>query len=174
MRLSSAHAFSAWAEGTTQANEVSVTPGLAHVCDIAVDVGPIRDLGPMPHGRRRIIPILGGTVGGPRLEAEIVAGGADWQYVRADGVVELVARYSFLIRDDVEIAITNRGLRRASPEIMHRLSRGEPVDPALVYFRTVPVFEAPAGPYAWLNESIFVATAARLPDNVRITVFEVV
>ena len=36
-------------------------------------------------------------------------------------------------------------LRRASPEIMERMSRGEPVDPALVYFRTVPTFEAPAG-----------------------------
>ena len=90
----------------------------AHVCDIDVDVGPIRDLGPMPHGRRRIIQIPGGTVRGPRLEAEIVPGGADWQYVRSDGVLELVARYSILTRDGVEIAITNRGLRRASPEIM--------------------------------------------------------
>ena len=56
---------------------------------------------------------------------------------------------------------------------MERLSRGEIVDPALVYFRTVPVFEAPAGPYAWLNPSVFVGTAARLPDRVRIRVFEV-
>ena len=49
------------------------------------------------------------------------------------------------------------------------MSRGEAVDPALVYFRTVPVFEAPAGPYDWLNRSVFVATAARLPDKVQIT-----
>ena len=56
---------------------------------------------------------------------------------------------------------------------MERMSRGEAVDPALVYFRTVPVFEAPVGPYAWLNESVFLATAARFPDNVRIKVFEV-
>ena len=150
-----------------------MTPELAHVCDIAVDVGPIRDLGAVPHGRRRIIQITGGTVRGPRLVAEILPGGADWQYLRADGVLELVARYSILTRDGVEIAITNRGLRRASPEIMAAMSRGDSVDPALVYFRTVPVFEAPAGPYAWLNESVFVATAARLPDKVQIAVFEV-
>ena len=150
-----------------------MTPELARVCDIAVDVGPIRDLGVVPHGRRRIIPILGGTVHGPRLVADILPGGADWQYLRADGILELVARYSILTRDGVEIAITNRGLRRASPEVMAAMSRGDRVDPALVYFRTVPVFEAPAGSYAWLNESVFVATAARLPDKVQIAVFEV-
>ena len=148
-------------------------PDLKHVCDVAVDVGPIRDLGPGPLGRRRIIAILGGTVTGPRLEADVVPGGDDWQIVRADGVVELEARYAIRTRDGVEIAILNRGLRRAAPEIMERLSRGEPVDPALVYFRTSPVFEVPAGPYEWLNRSVFLGLAARLPDKVHVRVFEV-
>jgi len=150
-----------------------MTPELRHVCDIEVEVGPIRDLGSTPHGARRIVPILGGRVTGPRLAADIVPGGADWQHVRSDGVVELEARYSIRTRDGIEIAITNRGLRRAEPQIMQRLSRGEAVDPALVYCRTVPTFEAPSGPYDWLNRSIFLATAARLPDKVQIRVFEV-
>jgi hypothetical protein len=150
-----------------------MTPELRFVCDIEVDVGPIRDLGPMPLGRRRIIPILGGTVRGPRLQAEVVPGGADWQYVRTDGVLELEARYSLRAGDGAEIVVVNRGMRRAAPEIMERLSRGEAVDPALVYFRTAPVFEAPAGPHAWLNGSVFVASAARLPDRVQLKVFEV-
>lgn len=150
-----------------------MTPELRFVCDIDVQVGPIRDLGPTPHGRRRIIPILSGTVNGGRLSGEVAPGGADWQYVRADGILELEARYSIKTQDGAEIAVTNRGMRRAPPEIMDRLSRGEVVDPALVYFRTVPVFEAPAGPHAWLNESVFVGTAARFPDKVQIRVFEV-
>jgi hypothetical protein len=150
-----------------------MTPALRHVCDIDVSVGPIRDLGPTPHGRRRIIPILSGTVKGERLEGEVVPGGADWQYVRSDGVVELEARYSVKASDGTEIAVTNHGLRRAPPQIMDRLARGEVVEPALVYFRTVPVFEAPAGPHDWLNRSIFIATAARFPDRVQIRVFEV-
>jgi hypothetical protein len=153
--------------------DVPVSPTLHHVCDIDVSVGPIRDLGPTPHGRRRIIPILSGTVKGERLEGEVLAGGADWQYVRSDGVLELEARYSIRTNDGTEVAVTNRGMRRAPPEIMERLSRGETVDPALVYFRTVPVFEAPAGPHQWLNESVFVGTAARFPDKVQIRVFEV-
>jgi hypothetical protein len=150
-----------------------MTPELRHLCDIDVDVGPMRDLGPTPHGRRRIVPILGGEVRGGRLEAAVLPGGADWQYVRGDGVVELVARYSIMTRDGVEIAVTNRGIRRAPPEAMERLSRGEAVDPALVYCRTVPTFEAPAGAYDWLNRSVFLATAARHPDKVQIRVFEV-
>ena len=150
-----------------------MSPELRHVCDIEVEVGPNRDLGATPHGRRRIVEILGGRVTGPRLTAEIMPGGADWQYVRGDGVLELEARYSIRTTDGTEIAVINRGLRRAEPQIMERMSRGEAVDPALVYFRTVPTFEAPAGPYDWLNVSGFVATAARLPDKVQIRVFEV-
>ncbi len=100
-------------------------------------------------------------------------GGADWQYVHSDGAVELEARYSIRTADGVEIAIINRGLRRAPPEVMERLSRGDHVDPAHVYFRTAPVFEAPAGAYHWLNRSIFIASAQRLPDKVHVCVFEV-
>jgi hypothetical protein len=151
-----------------------MVPQLRHVFDIEAEVAPVRDLGAMPHGRRRIVPILGGSVKGPRLQAEVMPGGADWQYARGDGVVELVARYSIRTGDGVEIAVTNRGLRRAASEIMARMARGEAVDPALVYCRTTPQFEAPAGPHDWLNASVFVGSAVRLPDKVLIAVFEVV
>jgi hypothetical protein len=150
-----------------------VCPELSQVCVIEAIVAATRDLGATPRGRRRIVPILGGTVKGPRLEAEVLPGGADWQQVRSDGVVELVARYSIRTTDGVEIAVVNRGLRRAAPDVMARLARGEAVDPALVYCRTAPQFEAPAGPYEWLNHSVFVASAERMPEAVRIDVFEV-
>ena len=148
-------------------------PELSHVCVIEAIVSATRDLGATPRGRRRIVPILGGTVRGPRLEAKVLPGGADWQQVRDDGVVELVARYSILTTDGVEIAVVNRGLRHAAPEVMARMACGGEVDPALVYCRTTPQFEAPAGPYGWLNRSVFVASAERWPDKVRIEVFEV-
>ena len=107
----------------------------------------------------------------PASQGEVLPGGADWQIARADGILELVARYAIKTTAGPEIAVTNRGLRRATPEIMERLARGEPVDPALVYFRTVPTFEAPAGDHEWLNRSIFVASAARLPDQVSLAHF---
>jgi len=152
---------------------LGMTPELKHVCNIDVAVGPIRELGAAPHGRRRIVAIHGGRAHGPRLAAEVIPGGADWQYLRSDGVVELEARYSMRTDDGTEIAVINRGLRRAPAAVMERLSRGEPIDPQSVYFRTVPVFEAPAGPYGWLNQSVFIATAERLPDKVHLCIFEV-
>jgi len=148
-------------------------PQLSHVCDLEVDVGPIRDLGAMPHGRRRLVVILGGVVSGPRLAGDILPGGADWQYVRDDGSVELVARYAIKTTAGPEIAVSNRGIRRAAPEVLARLAAGEPVDPALIYFRTIPTFEAPDGALSWLNRSLFLASAVRLPDKVKLRVFEV-
>jgi hypothetical protein len=153
--------------------EIGLEPQLSHVCTIDVDVGPMHDLGSMPRGRRRVVAILGGIVLGDRLRGQILPGGADWQYLRNDGVVELVARYLIRSADGTDIAVTNRGFRHAAPELMERLSKGEPVDPALIYFRTAPMFEAPEGPFEWLNRSLFIAAGARHPDKVRLRVFEV-
>ena len=101
-------------------------------------------------------------------------GGADWQYVRGDGVLELEARYSIRTKDGTEIAVTNRGMRRAPPEIMDRLSRGESgrSRARLLPHRARCSRRRPAR-MQWLNESVFVATAARFPDKVQIRVFEV-
>src|SRR5690242_18961064 len=130
------------------------TPELSHVCDIDVAVGPIRDLCQIRHERRRLVTIVGDRRDIPRPAGEISPGGADWQVVRGDGVLELVSRYGIRTANGTEIAVTNRGIRRAAPELMERLAWGEPVDPAHVYFRTVPHFEAPAGDFAWLNHSL--------------------
>ena len=56
---------------------------------------------------------------------------------------------------------------------MARLNAGQPVDPSLVYFRATPTFDAPEGPHAWLNESIFVASGRRAPDRVEVDFFRV-
>ena len=61
---------------------------------ISSPLGDIQRLGNTPYGERRIINILGGTVEGPKLNGKILPGGADWQIVRADGVVHLTARYT--------------------------------------------------------------------------------
>jgi hypothetical protein len=148
-------------------------PRLAEITTIDVSVGAIQDLGPMPLGRRRIIPILGGSARGPRLTATVDPGGADWQIVRTDGVIELVAHYALKTSDGVSISVVNRGVRHAEPDVMARLARGERVDPALVYCRAVPTFEAPAGPYDWMNRRLFLSSVARFPDRVQVRVYEV-
>ena len=133
----------------------------------AVDTGPAMDI------RRRMIPITGGTVAGPRLNGRVLPGGSDWQVIAPDGTADLVARYIIEAQDGTLITVVNRGLRRAAPEVMARLAAGEAVDPALVYFRASPRLEAPPGPHFWLGRSVFVCNAARRPDAVELDFFEV-
>jgi len=74
-------------------------------------------------------PILGGRLDGARLKGEILGGGADWQFTRADAVTVLEALYLLRTHDGVTIQVTNRGLRHGPPEVMKRLAQGQPVDP---------------------------------------------
>ena len=53
------------------------------------------------------------------------------------------------------------------------VGRGEPVDPALYYMRTLPRFETGDPRYDWLNKLICVGTGARLATAVLISVYEV-
>jgi len=143
-----------------------VTPELEFVFELRCQVGPPLDLGPIPAGRRRIVPILGGTFEGSGLKGRILPGGADWQIVRADGLAELDTRYTLETDDGKVIYVQNAGIRHASPEVTAKLMAGQPVDPALVYFRSVPKFETSAPELAWLMRSIFVGTGERYPDDV--------
>ncbi|MBU8543202.1 MULTISPECIES: DUF3237 domain-containing protein [Roseomonadaceae] len=138
-----------------------------------VAVGPPVSLGAGPLGERRIVPILGGHIAGPRLVGEVLPGGADFQLIRPDGVAEIEARYTLRLADGALVQVTNRGLRHAAPEDMARLLRGEPVPPERVYFRTAPAFETAAPAHLWLTRGLFVGLGERRPDAVLIRVFAV-
>src|SRR5262245_8330662 len=126
------------------------------------------------HGAPRVVPNTGGTVEGPKLKGTVVPGGADWQFVRPDGTLQLEAKYTLQSDDGVPIMITNRGLRRGPKEVIERLGRGEAVDPSQYYFRTSAEFEAPVGSkHAWLNNSVFVGVAERQANAAIIRFFEV-
>jgi hypothetical protein len=131
-------------------------------------------VGPSSHGLRRVVPITGGTFSGPNIKGKIVAGGADWQFVRPDGVLEVLAKYTLETDDGVLISVENRGMRHASPAVMERLNKGELVPGSEYYFRTVAQFEAPlGGKYEWLNRAMFVGVAERHPDAAVIRFYKV-
>ncbi len=66
-----------------------------------------------------------------------------------------------------------RGCGFGPLELLQKLKRGEPVDPALIYFRTVPKFETGSEKYRWLMENLFIGSAARHADRVVIDVHQV-
>lgn len=134
------------------------------VFEVVANVDKPLVVGQTSRGLRRVIPILGGTVSGPRLKGTVLAGGADWQFVRPDGVLSLEARYTIRTDDGALISVTNRGMRHGPPEIIERITRGEPVPAGSYYFRTLAEFEAPLGPLEWLNKGLFLGLAERRPD----------
>jgi hypothetical protein len=138
-----------------------------------ITLAPPQDLGETPQGRRRIIGITGGRFSGERLSGRVLAGGADWQVIRADGVAELDARYTLETTDGALIYVRNCGVRHGAPDVLRKLSNGENIEPSLYYMRTTPRFETGDARYAWLNRIVCVATGARRPAAVELEVFEI-
>lgn len=138
-----------------------------------ITLGPPQEVGEGPCGRRRVIPITGGSFNGERLAGRILAGGADWQVMRRDGVAELDARYTLETADGALIEVRNKGYRHGPDEVMRRLAAGQAVDPALYYMRTTPWLETGDTRYTWLNRLVCVATGARRAAAVELEVLEV-
>ena len=151
-----------------------IKPELEFVYEAGGDLDAPRQIGQTYDGSRRIIPIMeGGYVKGPLISGKLMGNSADWQLTRHDGVTVADAIYAIETDDGALIQIRNKGLRRGPPEVMARLAAGEEVDPAEYYFRTVPEFIAPDGPYEWLNQSIFICAGARYANSIRMWVWRV-
>ena len=76
-----------------------------------------------------------------KLTGKILPGGADWQFIRADGASDVEARYTIQADSGAYVLVSSEGIRHGPPEVLARLPRGEQVDPSLYYFRTCMRFE---------------------------------
>ena len=144
---------------------ISQTP----IFTIHAELGEIRHFGRTPYGERRVIDILGGRIDGPLLKGRILPG-ADWQIVRPDGVTDLQARYGIETDHGTRVLVTSDG----PPDVIAALARGDAVDPARYYFRTLMRFETADPSLAWLNRILALGTGAREARAVRLDVHEVV
>lgn len=141
-------------------------PGMQLVLEAWVAIDGAIAVGPSDHGQRQFIPITGGRFAGDGIRGEVMAGGADWQLRRPDGVLELNALYSIRTEDGAVIVVDNRGIG---------VAEGEPGAGGGFYLRTVPRFHAPQGKYDWLNKAVFLGTVTPDPAGgaVIIRVFKV-
>ncbi len=144
-----------------------------YVFTVTARIAEVTTAGDIGHGVRRIIPIIGGEVRGEKVNGEVLPFGADFQIIRPNELIELEAKYAFETDDGAVVYIENKGIRFGPLELLQKLKRGEPVDPKLIYFRTVAKFETGAENYRWLMEHIFVGSAARHADRVVIDVHQV-
>jgi hypothetical protein len=158
------------------ANPSDAKPSLQteFVCRLSVDVAAPVSVGETGLGVRRQIAITGGELRGPNdMRGKILPGGADFQIIRSNGLVDLVARYVVEMDDGALLYIENTGIRTGPREALERLTRGEAVDPDLIYFRTVPKFETGSEKYRWMMQTLFVASAQRHQAQVIIDAYKV-
>ena len=121
-------------------------PTLAFIFEENVTLAASVHVGDTPRGKRNIVPITGGTFSGPNIHGKILPGGWDWQLALPDGCFSIEANYMIQTDDGAVINVLNKGT--GCPEAggkMHRML-------------TSPVFEAPEGPYKWLNDGAYVGT----------------
>ena len=135
-------------------------PQLEFVAHVSAEIGAPVTSGQSPRGRRQMIPITGGNVTGPRLSGRVLSGGADFQIIRDDGVVELEARYFIETDAGARVYIENHGVAHAAA------GQG-------LYFRTTPRFETSDESLRWLMLTLFVATAAPGTGRVELDFFRV-
>lgn len=147
-------------------------PELEFVFELRVAVGAEQHIGRSPDEELGFTPIVGGTVAGPALEGEVLAGGGDWWVCRGE-TTQLDARYLLRASDGAVIDVVNRGYYRADAAIERRLEAGEPVTERELYYRTAPVFQTDAPQHRWLAEHQFVGLARPEPGQVCIRVFVV-
>jgi hypothetical protein len=137
-------------------------PRLVWMARVEVDVASLVSLGgPAKHGERRYVSLLGGRVLGPELTGVVLPGGTDWQVQRADGATDISAHYVIRAQDGALIEVQSDGLRHGPPETMAALARGEAVDPAAYYFRTLVRLTTGAPQWLHLNKMLVLASGKR-------------
>ena len=140
-------------------------PRFEFLMSLAVDVGEVVSMGEAPLGERRVVAILGGTFEGPSLGGEVLPG-ADWQIARKDGVLDIDARYALKDQGGGLVRVVSQGYRHGPAEVLEALARGEDVDPATYFFRTIMRFETGVPYLDWLNKTIAVAVGERRANRV--------
>jgi Protein of unknown function (DUF3237) len=148
-------------------------PPLLPMTRVRCEVDAIVSLGPAPRGERRYVPLRGGTVSGPELNGEIVDGGVDWQWQRADGVLEIAAHYVIRTSDGALVEVQSDGLRHGPAPVMARLARGEPVGRDEYFFRTLMRFTTGAPAWMHLNRVLALAVGQRDARAVQLDVYRI-
>jgi muconolactone delta-isomerase len=142
-------------------------PRLTRVFRLEATLGEPLDLGDTARGRRRIVPLTGGTFAGPELNGNLLPGAsADWQIVLADATTLADIRYTLRTDAGALIYVRSRGVRHGPADVLARLGRGEDVDAGEYTFRTATRIETAAAEFDWLNKGIFISVGGRRPGGV--------
>lgn len=124
-----------------------------YLMELALDIGDNLDT-----GHTRIAPVTGGSFRGPRLNGEVLAGGADW-ITQVSGHSSLDVRITLQTDDDALIYMTYKGIV-------------SPTDNG-VYWRVTPLFNTASEQYDWLNHIVAVGKNKQIEGKVAYDIFQI-
>ena len=137
-------------------------PRLTKIFRLEASLGEALDVGNVAQGRRRIVPLTGGTFAGPELNGTLLPGAsADWQIVLPDGTTLGDVRYTLKTDDGELLCVRSQGVRHGGAEVLARLGRREEIDESEYVFRTATQIETAAPDLDWLNKGVFISVAGR-------------
>lgn len=128
-------------------------------------------IGPTPVGLRATGGIRGGHFEGPRLRGTVEATGGDYARLRPDDTLDADVRAVLHTHDDHLIFMHYLGLIHPV-SIGGQALAGKDVDQTNVYWRMIHRFEAPEGPYEWLNRVIAIGLGNGSASAAEYEVFE--
>ncbi|WP_112179791.1 MULTISPECIES: DUF3237 family protein [Paraliobacillus] len=123
--------------------------GLEYIFQAYIKLEKGIDVGLTANGFRNIVPIIGGNFKGNDLNGEVIPGGADWQLIRQDGIIQAEAKYTLKTDDGALIFVVNKGV----------------INPELGYARASPHFEVSNEKYMWLCKSLFISEITPMLDE---------
>jgi hypothetical protein len=146
---------------------------LTRLMTITADLHETISSGPTPQGEIRVVPFASGSFEAPEFRGRLLPGGADWQRVRSDKVLEIRAHYMLETDRNERIEVISEGIRAAPADVLERMARGDEVPPDLYYFRTCVRFNTGAERLAHINCLLAIAVGERRRSRVHLQLYAV-
>jgi Protein of unknown function (DUF3237) len=144
---------------------------LEHAFDLHISFGDELRLGATSLAHTRAFhPVTGGSVWGPRLKGAIVAGSGSEALCLGEARIVVGGQWLIRAADGSLILMKNAGFAPGMPIDPWRADTPEFSSPSL---HLAPVIEAPGGPHAWLNRTVFVGKGDRRRTNATVRIFAV-
>ena len=130
-------------------------------------------VGSGPYGTRSIVGVTGGSIEGPRLRGQLLAGGGDWLLIRPDGKSALLdVRATARTHDGAFLYLQYYGVIEITPNVQAALASGSAsTEYGEHYFVTQPRFETGDPRYAWLNDVMAVGEGRLRPNAVEYRIY---
>lgn len=154
---------------TASDNTTPQAPDLEYFGTLHIEVAAPVEVGHTHAGQRRVIPITGGTVTGPKVSGRILNAGADFQVIRSETESDLDARYVMEFDDGARVFVTNMAYRTGSADDIAAIARGDKVPAQRIYFRCAPRFEVAdtaETSWQWLESTVLIGSGRREPEAV--------